>query len=232
METETSDTLGSALLAALDRPGSDWLQDGLGLAGARYPDAQTAMDALAPVLAAARRALGEGQLVLRLPLQARHRALFGTETFASDGWSLADGARVLLLRRLLDSGRWPVAELIGAAYVYGDEQERCAIARGAYWLAPAGELNPLLVDAKRTNSMALFAAVVLDNPWPAAWFDDAAFNQAVLKALFLDLDIRRVAGLAARHNAELVRMCDDYRQERALAGRPVPESIRLVLEQG
>jgi len=53
----------------------------------------------------------------------------------------------------------------------------------------------------------------------------------VLKALFIGLPLARVAGLAARTTAELVRMVDAYASERQAAGRPIPADVDLIRRQ-
>ena len=49
----------------------------------------------------------------------------------------------------------------------------------------------------------------------------------VLKALFNEVALSRIAGLAGRRNAELTRMAADYASERRAAGRTVPADIGL-----
>lgn len=84
------------------------------------------------------------------------------------------------------------------------------------------------VDALRTNSSEVFAALALDNPYPARYFSEEAFNQMVLKALFLDLDTSRIIGLADRVNPHLFGMVDDYREELTLARRPLPGGMSWI----
>jgi hypothetical protein len=85
------------------------------------------------------------------------------------------------------------------------------------------------MESGRANSLALYAALALDNPYPSACYDDSAFNQLVLKSLFNDLPLARIIGLAERSNSELSQMCEEYRDERVAAGRCVPRDIWLAL---
>jgi hypothetical protein len=160
-------------------------------------------------------------------------------------WDASDGARILLLHHLLTSGLNtfdpPHPELkTGAvssgnrrlleAYKVGDEKERCAILKGLLLLDPEAKLQATAVDAGRTNSLEVFSALAVGNPYPYLYYSEAEFNQLVLKALFLELDLKHVFGLSKRLNQPLVQMCTDFAEERRAAGRSVPESIKLVLE--
>jgi hypothetical protein len=72
-------------------------------------------------------------------------------------------------------------------------------------------------------------ALVCENPFPARFMPDLAFNQLIMKAIFNGLSLRRVLGLAERNNAELRRMVEGYASERRAAGRPVPEDVDFSL---
>ena len=88
---------------------------------------------------------------------------------------------------------------------------------------------PLLVaraaEGVRSNMRPVFEAVALNNPFPTAHLEDAAWNQMVLKCFFLGADVDRVIGIDQRCNPELGRMLADYARERRVAGRSV--DVRL-----
>lgn len=85
------------------------------------------------------------------------------------------------------------------------------------------------IGACRTNARRVFDAIACDNPFPAEFFPELAFNQMVLKAVFVEAPVTRIEGLAARRTPELLRMARDYASERTAAGRPVPDDIALIL---
>jgi hypothetical protein len=72
---------------------------------------------------------------------------------------------------------------------------------------------------------SIFEAVALDNPYPAEYFDDAAWNQLVLKAVFVGSPLHRLEGIDRRANPELARMLVDYAHERWSASRPVTPDL-------
>ena len=60
-------------------------------------------------------------------------------------------------------------------------------------------------------------------------FPDLGFNQMVMKAIFIEVPVARIEGLAGRRGPELVRMLEDYASERRAAGRPVPNDVSTLL---
>jgi len=81
----------------------------------------------------------------------------------------------------------------------------------------------------RTNARRVFEAIACENPFPASHFPDLGFNQMVMKAIFIEVPVARIEGIAERRGAELVRMLEDYASERRAAGRPVPGDVDTLL---
>lgn len=112
----------------------------------------------------------------------------------------------------------------------GDLRERAAVLRVLACLPEPARFAALAIDALRTNALDVFAAIACDNPLPARCFDEHAFGQMILKALFVGAPLARVIGLGARTTPELVRMVEAFASERRAAGRDVPADAALILE--
>ncbi|WP_159942849.1 MULTISPECIES: EboA domain-containing protein [unclassified Nocardiopsis] len=149
------------------------------------------------------------------------------------GPTLEDLVRVELLTAL--AGALAPAELareVGDLYRHGDAGERRAVLRGLDVLDTGREelaavARELLADAVRTNDTRLVAAASASGT--TALLDAHSWRQGVLKCLFTGVPLGSVAGIPDRADAELARMCADHALERAVAGRPVPDDVRLVL---
>ena len=136
---------------------------------------------------------------------------------------------------LLAFDRLPASERVQLAsdlYHRGEVRERQALLRVlAYLPAPAG-FRELAVEACRTSVQSVFEAIACENPYPAAHFPEASFNQMVLKAVFTGLALPRIAGLPERVTPDLVRMAEDYAAERRAAGRALPADMDLIFSAG
>jgi hypothetical protein len=123
----------------------------------------------------------------------------------------------------------PATESVPKLYRAGDETERVSMTRALPLFDNGPALKPVALETGRINSVALYSALALGNPYPAAHYTDHEFNQIILKSLFMGLPIERVVGLAERANRELSRMCENYYDERTAAGRSVPSDIWLAM---
>jgi len=110
----------------------------------------------------------------------------------------------------------------------GEVRERQAVLRVLAALPAPARFVEIAIDACRTNVETVFWAIACDNDFPARHFPAPAFHQMVLKALFIGAPLARVAGLAERTSAELIRMVDAYASERAAAGRAIPADVALI----
>ncbi len=110
----------------------------------------------------------------------------------------------------------------------GEVRERQAVLRVLAALPePARYVDAAIDCAHRSNIESVFAALACDNDF-VRLLPEVAFNQLVLKAVFVGAPVARIAGLAERTTPELVRMAQAYASERRAAGRPVPADIELI----
>jgi len=142
--------------------------------------------------------------------------------FTVENWDLYRLARVLLLFALAKQEKSVFLETIAALLNTADLREQAAI-YSAYSLLPFQEdLVESATDGLRSNIVDVFDSIALNNPFPAAHFTDAAWNQMVLKALFIGRPLYRITGLDSRRNAGLAAAISYLAHERWAAGRSLP----------
>lgn len=229
-DTSTQQSLASRLTDAVMVDASDaarsWLSSALDTL--RQPAASLELlgNDLAIAMPQAARHFPETPVAIELPLAG--------EVWKPSHWSSLDLAQILMVLAALTTHAGTPgmtdASIIEIAGRYGDDRVRAAIMKALYWLDDAGEMTLFAVDTGRTNSVQLFSAVALHNPYPARHYSEPQFNQLVFKSLFMGLSIEHVLGLRARNNTELMRMCTDYARELHAAGRPVPSSLWLAMD--
>lgn len=84
-------------------------------------------------------------------------------------------------------------------------------------------------EAIRSNVGLIFDAMAFNNPYPAMHFNDTAWNQVVLKAIFSDKSIWGITGLADRRNERLALTLSDFAHERWAAGRTLPADVWFLV---
>ncbi len=140
-------------------------------------------------------------------------------------WSVDQAARSLLLlsRPADDEGAFTTAldRLRRAA----DVGESVALYQSLPLLPHPDVLASMAAEGLRTNMTSVFEAIALDNPYPAEYLDEPAWNQMVLKALFVGSSVHRIQGLDARANERLAEMLLDFVRERRAAGRSVDPGL-------
>lgn len=144
-------------------------------------------------------------------------------------WERGDAGRILFLLRTWDSFPETGPHWVDSLFRHGNEKERCAIVRALVLFPSPESFKEITLEAGRCNSLMLYSALALKNPYPAAFYEEHEYNQIVLKSLFTGLNIALIVGLQRRSNRELSRMCEDYADERLAAGRTLPNEIWLAI---
>jgi hypothetical protein len=189
-----------ALIAVLEPTARAWLDESV----AKVAAEPAAVRRLFP---AARRRCGHGRL--------------------DPYWTIDEAARAVLLTALPLSGGQTLADEVTRLHRHGDPAEQRAVLR-ALPLLDLGDLAlPLVRETLRGNDTSLIEAAL--GPYAAAHLPDAEYRQAVLKCVFYEIPLDRVAGLGARADRELARMLADFAHERIVAGRDVPQDILPVV---
>lgn len=212
----------------------EWLAPRLSAEALAWLDGQVALIAagdrplqLGVAIGLAPRKVGKADLDLTAAEQEAGRAV--RPGLDAAGWSVDQAARILLA---LASHRGDDAAFAGALdrlLSAAEIGEQIALLRGLA-LFPAGDLLlPRAAEGVRSAMQPVFEAVAHRNPYPRERFGEAAWNQMVVKALFVGSRLAPIQGLDARRNADLARMLVDYAAERRAAGRAVsPELWRCV----
>lgn len=144
-------------------------------------------------------------------------------------WSVDEAARALLILSFpaTDENAW--VGMVEQVFSTADVRESAALYRMLPLYPFPERFRARAAEGIRSNMTSVFQAVAHHNPYPSEYFDEGAWNQMVLKALFTDSLLYKVNGLDARVNPALARMLVDYAHERWAAGRSVsPELWRPV----
>ncbi len=143
-------------------------------------------------------------------------------------WTLDQAARICLLCASSADGV-EMSRRLDRLCSAADISELVAYYRGLPLYPDQPRYALRAAEGLRSNMQVVFEAVAHRNPYPAEHLAEPAWNQLVLKALFVGSRLDPIVGLDARRNATLARMLCDYAHERWAASRPVsPELWRCV----
>lgn len=151
------------------------------------------------------------------------------EGWNPERWTLLEAARVVLVLSRSDLMQPSGPAAIESAFRYADEGELCALYRSLAHLPQPEAYVWRAAEGCRTNMVTVFEANVCDTPFPALHFDAVAFNQAVIKAVFIGAPLWRLWSLDRRLSEELARMALDLVDERRSAHRPVQPDLWMCL---
>lgn len=144
-------------------------------------------------------------------------------------WSVDQAARTLLVLALPQDDAQKYLRTLEQVFSTADVGELVALYQALPLLPYPEQYRQRAAEGVRSNMTAVFNAVALRNPYPAEYFDNLAWNQMILKALFVGSPLHLIQGLDSRANPELAKMLTDYAHERWAASRSFsPELWRLV----
>lgn len=187
------------------------------------------------------RGMGDAELFLTFSQAIRHSgkgplAATPEERATADalvaGWDLRDWtlditARAWLMASLPDAPETPGRLL--KIHQTADLGEHLALVKALFLAPRCPEVMHIAREGLRSNMKSVFVGITAHNPYPALYFDENAFNQMVVKCLFVDVPLRDIHGLDKRANATLRQILVDLALERWAADRPVsPEMWRCV----
>ncbi len=112
---------------------------------------------------------------------------------------------------------------------FADYKERIAYYKGLVFYPEIDGHYQRVRDGLRNSIQSVFEGICIYNPYPMLYLKQDAWNQMVLKALFLGVNINLIYGLEDKANAILRDMLIQYAQERVAASRRVdPRLWRCV----
>lgn len=144
-------------------------------------------------------------------------------------WSMDQLSRTLLILGLAERDKQEFIDKLNKLFVSADLSENIALYKSLPVLPYPDDLTDRAAEGIRSNITDVFNAVALYNPFPADFFDEDAWNQVILKSLFVGSPVYLIQGVDKRRNESLARMLVEYAHERWSAGREVsPELWRSV----
>jgi hypothetical protein len=230
----TVDDAAAAAVAVADML-RRWLKRTLQADAAQWLDAEidrqrNAVDErrLGMALGLVGRRIGRAELSLSADDLAAAQAL--RHRWRPDVWGTDEAARVALLLATWSGDEAAFAVRVDRLCATGELTEHVAALKGfAVFPAPASLLSRARA-AVRSSMQPPFDAIACHNPYPADHFDEAVYNQMVVKCVFSGVPIETVVGLDERRSAELVRMMRDLVSERRAAGRLLPDAVHRFIE--
>ncbi|SDZ13055.1 hypothetical protein SAMN05444412_106111 [Rhodonellum ikkaensis] len=151
------------------------------------------------------------------------------EGFSPESWDQLQTARSYLLLHfgIADASAW--VDAINKLFETADMHEQQSLYAALPLMPFREEMVERAVEGLRTNIASVFDAIALDNPYPSQYMEERAWNQMVLKAVFMQRPLYRIQGADKRANPTLAKILVDFAHERWAAGRKVmPELWRFV----
>lgn len=143
-------------------------------------------------------------------------------------WTLDQAARAVLLLSLPSDDDQVYFRSLEKLFETAEIREQICLYQ-ALQLLPHQELyDDRLAEGLRTNVKSVFCAISHHNPLPQEILGNAAWNQMILKSLFIGAALDPIQGLDRRVNPDLARMLIDYAHERRAAQRPIPVELWRV----
>jgi hypothetical protein len=146
-------------------------------------------------------------------------------------WSADEAARILILGASHGGDDQAFAARVDRLCSTAEVSEHIAYLKG-FAIFPASKLlYGRAREGVRSAITPIFAAIACHNPYPFDHFDEDAWNQMVVKAVFNGVPIETIVGLRERRNPDVVQMMRDLVSERRAAGRPLPDAVHAYVDR-
>lgn len=149
--------------------------------------------------------------------------------FRPQNWTLAQLARTYFLLQIPSDSIPSYIDTLDKLFAAADMGELTTLYTALPLYPHPESLTLRTAEGIRTNMSVIFDAIAHHNPYPAEYLEDIAWNQLILKAIFMERPIYLIQNADYRKNKDLARMLVDFAHERWAAGRLVtPELWRFV----
>lgn len=145
--------------------------------------------------------------------------------FSPDGWSLDKLARAFIILHFNPESEKNYVKGLKELFETAEMNELATLNSFIPLLSYPNNWLPYAKDAVRSNIGPVFDAIAFNNPYPSTYFDEAAWNQLILKTIFCGKSIQNIYGLKERANRELAYMISDFAHERWAAGRTISSEV-------
>lgn len=166
-----------------------------------------------------------GKHIIELSADELQQAARIRQFWHPQGWSLTQLARSYLIIELTTQKPEHFIETLNKLFMNADIYELIDLYRALPVFAHPEKFLLHATNGIRSNMISVFEAIALNNPYPADYFNENAWNQLILKSLFLDSPIQQIIGLKRRANSTLAKALINTAHERFAANR----SIKLEL---
>ena len=147
-------------------------------------------------------------------------------------WGADEAARVVLVLATYRGDDQAFAARIERLCAAAEVTELVAYLKGFAIFPAAAALHARAREGVRASMRPPFEAIACHNPYPFDYFDEAAWNQMVVKCVFTGAPIDAIVGLRERRNPDLIAMLRDFTAERNAAGRPLPDAVHGYIAAG
>jgi hypothetical protein len=212
------------LAAALPQAALRWLEQEIGRQQAGIDERK-----LTIALGLAGRKIGRAALSLSSSEQTEARDL--RSGWRPELWATDEAARVMLLLATYRGDDDAFAAQVDHFCATGELTELVAYLKGFAIFPAANQLHDRAREGARSSVRPVFEAIACHNPYPFDYFDQAAWNQMIVKAVFVGASINDIVGMNERGNPDLQQMLRALISERQAAGRAIPADVSEYLAQ-
>jgi len=168
-------------------------------------------------------------LTIRVPLSPELRKSY--RGWQPEKWTLIEAIRILF-NLTVALNQQESERIFIESHKIIELSEKIAYLKGLLLYPRLDYHHAQALEAIRSNTQSVFAAVCLFNPYPTENFEQSEWNNMILKALTWNFSLHSIYGFADRKNETLSVAIHEYIQELKSANRSLPMDILSFFEIG